>query len=295
MAVAGAIFIALILLVLLVPESDITNIVNNINSLDKELTYAIEDIDASFDTLAEEELDTLGSIERVQNELSKINEKTKIVKAKTEEIQKEINKLKELDLTEEYIPFIEKLSEAYNKYDLYAKSIEEVTERLDKFLGWLSHYIKWSTYQEEIAKNEELIASYLEIENYDKVKEILVEQKEKIILAKNELFEANKLIEFSFSTKISSSLVYYGNYSDSVTDMINYVESEDFDKILLKANEASNFYYKSQEELPTESEISEELDKWYNENIDKLINQADTYRVEADRSYNDAFEIYENI
>ena len=269
--------------------------INNVILLGKERTYAIEDIDTSFDMLAKEETETLGSIERRQRVLSKINEKTKIVKSKTGEIQKEINKLKELDLSEEYNFFIEKLSESHNKHQSYSESIEKVVEQLDKLLQWVSHYVKLNSYIENIIKNEELIDSYFETENYNKIGEILSNTKEKITLAKNELSEADKIIKFSFSTKLSTSLNWYSKYADSLTKTVKYMEDKDFIKIKNSINEALSFVLTASEATPTKNEVGEEMEKWYNEEVNELINQANTYKTEAGRAYNDAFEIYENI
>ena len=44
-----------------------------------------------------------------------------------------------------------------------------------------------------------------------------------------------------------------------------------------------------------ESEIDEEVDKWYNKNLNDLTNLADSYEIKATRAYNEAIEIYNSL
>ncbi len=282
---------------IIIPNEDdkADEIINNIYSLDREITYSIEDINKELDLFIEEEFATQGSIERGNDQLSNIRESLTNIESEVEAIKKEIKRIETLSISEEYNVVVEKLSESYENYRLFAESSQDAIEKMDIMLLWASHYVKVGSYMEDIITNDEMAAIYIMSEDYAKVEKFLIDIKKKATLAENEISEALELIEFSFSRRHLKAMNYYGKYADSSIKGVNYMESWDFVSAEDKFNEALDFSYRAYENLPTESEIDEEVDKWYNKNLNDLTTIADSYEIKATRAYNEAIEIYSSL
>jgi hypothetical protein len=282
---------------IIIPNEDdkADEIINNIYSLDREITYSIEDITKEFDLFIEEEFATQGSIDRGNDQLSNVRESLTKIESEVEAIKEEIKRIETLSISEEYNFVVVKLSESYENYRLFAESSKEAVEKMDITLLWATHYVKVGSYMEDIITNDEMAAIYIMSEDYVKVEKFLMDIKKKATLAENEISEALDLIEFSFSRRQLKAMNYYGKYADSSIKGISYLESWDFLSAEDSFNDALDYSYMAYENLPTESEIDEEVDKWYNKNLNDLTNLADSYEIKATRAYNEAIEIYNSL
>ena len=270
----------------------ISETVDSISTMHKDINYAIEDIGSSATAIGGESLDSVASVDRAKEKLIVLNEKSGIVKSKSDEIQAKIDFLKKLKLSEKQNLFVEKLSKSYKQYGLYSDSVGQLSSKMSDFFNWYSHFLQMSNYLTEIDKNEVLMGTYAQAKDFAKIKALVVDSKSKIVLAKQELDEAEKIISFPFVIKFKAVFSQYNDYVGSLSSLADSVEKSNADKAIEDYNTATGYYNAAQEEVPVENEITEQIGKWYNENINGAKNKMEEYANEAKRNYDDAFEIY---
>ena len=270
----------------------ISETVDSISTMHNDMNYAIEDIGSSATAIGEESLDSIASVDRAKEKLLVLSDKSGIVKSKSDEIQVKISSLKQLELSEKQSLFVEKLSKSYGQYGLYSDSVGQLSSKMGDFLNWYSHFLQMSNYLTEIDKNEGMISTYAQSQDWTKVKAIVVESKSKIKLAKQELDEAEKIISFPFVIKFKAMFSHYNGYVSSLSSLANNIEKKDVNKALEDVNTATRYYNAAQEVAPLENEPTEQIGKWYNENINNAKNKIEEYSTEAKRNYDDAFVGY---
>ncbi len=270
----------------------ISETVDSISTMHNDMNYAIEDIGSSATAMGEESLDSIASVNRAKEKLIVLSDKSKIVKSKSDEIQAKISSLKQLELSEKESLFVETLSKAYEQYGLYSDSVGQLSSKMSDFLNWYSHFLQMSNYFSEIDKNEGMMNTYAQSKDWTKVKAIVVESKSKVELAKKELDEAEKIIPFPFVVKFKAVFVQYNDYVSSLSSLASNIEKNDATKALEDVNTATKHYNAAQEAVPAGAEITEQIGKWYNENINNAKNKMEESANEAKRNYNDAFASY---
>lgn len=273
----------------------INETVDSISTMHNDMNYAIEDIGSSAAAIGEESLDSIASVDRAKEKLVVLNDKSKIVKSKSDEIQAKIGSLKQLELSEKQSLFVEKLSKSYEQYGLYSDSVGQLSSKMSDFFNWYSHFLQMSNYLTVIDKNEGLMGTYAQAKDFAKIKAFVVDSKSKIVLAKQELDEAEKIISFPFVIKFKAMFSQYNDYVSSLSALADSVEKNDADKAIEDYNTATGYYNAAQEEVPVENEITEQIGKWYNENINNAKNKMEEYSTEAKRNYDDAFVIYNTL
>ncbi len=270
----------------------ISETVDSISTMHNDMNYAIEDIASAATAIGEESLDSVASVDRAKEKLIVLSDKSGIVKSKSDEIQVKISSLKQLELSEKQSLFVEKLSKSYEQYGLYSDSVKQLSSKMGDFLNWYSHFLQMSNYFTEIEQNEGMISTYAQSQDWTKVKAIVVESKSKVELAKKELDEAEKIISFPFVVKFKAMISQYNSYVSSLSSIANDIEKNDINKALEDVNTATQYSNAALGAAPSENEYTEQIGKWYNENINNAKNKMEEYSTEAKRNYDDAFAAY---
>ena len=282
------VFLAVGILLSISSSTKMKKHLQKIFEIDREFTDSLDQIQLIFDSISSNELSSKTALNKLLEDLSKLNIHLDSARKQISMLESEIEKFRTVEECSEYSEFLDSIENAYNEFSKCIENIKKLSMNLHQLGKYLQAYLDVANSLEKVENYEESLMLYLSAYNLEKASDTVSKIEENLKSFDTALLKANKIINFSFNQKLKEFSKHYANYLSELKKAIALGKIGKEEEASIHVQKALNYHAEILASVPTETELNDELDAWINSNLAYYAEQADSYFMKGERLYEEA-------